>query len=70
MKRKNWIWLAALALTLLLAACTPKEEATDPLVGTLAPDFQLDDALGGQVTLKDYSEAGTPVLLFFHMAVG
>lgn len=33
-----------------------------------APDFSMDDAIGGTVDLTDYS--GDPVLLFFHMADG
>ncbi|MBT3239648.1 MAG: redoxin domain-containing protein [Chloroflexi bacterium] len=33
-----------------------------------APEFTLDNALGGKTSLSDYS--GKPVLLFFHMAVG
>lgn len=70
MKRKNWIWMVSLAIMLLITACAPKTEPADPLVGTRAPDFQLDNALGGQVSLSNYTEQGTPVLLFFHMAVG
>ncbi len=70
MKKKKRIWMAALAVMLLLTAFAPKAEPADPLVGTLAPDFRLDNALGGQVSLSDYTEQGTPVLLFFHMAVG
>lgn len=33
-----------------------------------APDFDLENAIGEKVALDDY--AGTPVLLFFHMADG
>ena len=67
---KKYVWIITLSLILLLTACVPKEDPADPLVGTLAPAFQLDNALGGQVSLSDYTEQGTPVLLFFHMAVG
>ena len=70
MDRKNWIWIISLIVIVLVNACTSKAEPTDPLVGTLAPAFQLDNALGGQVSLNDYTKEGTPVLLFFHMAVG
>ncbi|MBT3190878.1 MAG: redoxin domain-containing protein [Anaerolineae bacterium] len=55
-------------LLLILAACTPQSPPEDSLVGTLAPNFELDNTLGGKTALSDYS--GTPVLLFFHMAVG
>lgn len=34
----------------------------------VAPDFALENAIGGTVALDDYT--GTPVLLFFHMADG
>ena len=70
MYRKNRIWIAALAVIMIVSACAPKATSPDPLVGTRAPGFQLDNALGGQVSLSDYTEQGTPVLLFFHMAVG
>ena len=56
-------------LMLLLAACgTSTAEEPAGVVGMDAPDFTLDDALGGQTSLSDFS--GEPVLLFFHMAVG
>lgn len=55
-------------LSLVFTACSPQGSPADSLVGSTAPDFQLDDALGGQTSLSDYQ--GTPVLLFFHMAVG
>jgi len=54
-------------LIIILAACAPQTSAS-PLLGTTAPEFTLNDALGGQTSLGDY--AGQPVLLFFHMAVG
>jgi hypothetical protein len=55
-------------LSVLLAACgggasTPANTEVRP-----APDFSLSNALGGEVSLSDYS--GEPVFLFFHMAVG
>jgi len=52
-------------LMVFLSACggeTPQTEITP------APDFKLPNALGGDVSLDDYS--GKNVLLFFHMAVG
>jgi cytochrome oxidase Cu insertion factor (SCO1/SenC/PrrC family) len=55
-------------LVLVLTACAPQQVPADSFIKTAAPDFTLDDALGGQTSLADFS--GTPVLLFFHMAVG
>ena len=56
-------------LAILIAGCAPQVSVpANAMVGTTAPDFTLDDALGGQTSLGDY--AGQPVLLFFHMAVG
>jgi len=55
-------------LMVILAACSTQQSADNPQLGTSAPDFTLENALGGQVSLSDYQ--GTPVLLFFHMAVG
>ncbi len=65
-KKTRTILLVILALA--LAACTPPPSTASSLVGTVAPSFELDNALGGKTSLSDYS--GTPVLLFFHMAVG
>lgn len=55
-------------LSIILAACAPQPAPANPLVGVKAPDFELDNVLGSKTTLSEY--AGTPVLLFFHMAVG
>jgi cytochrome oxidase Cu insertion factor (SCO1/SenC/PrrC family) len=67
MKRIRMIFLSLLLF--LLAACgTSTAEEPAGVVGMDAPDFTLDDALGGQTSLSDFS--GEPVLLFFHMAVG
>ena len=66
--KKNLV-LTLLLLAGLLTACGSQgTQATEGLVGTSAPDFTLENALGGQTSLSDYE--GTPVLLFFHMAVG
>ena len=61
---KKLLLLFAL-LVVLLSACGGQSQK----VGTIpAPDFNLPNALGGNVSLKDYN--GKNVLLFFHMAVG
>ena len=67
---KRIIGLAALVMTLALAACGGQavSEPVSPLVGSPAPDFLLEDALGGEIALSDFE--GEPVFLFFHMAVG
>ena len=63
------IFLAVLLfMSLTVSACSGEQTDIPPLVGTEAPDFTLDNALGGQTSLSDYE--GTPVLLFFHMSVG
>ncbi|MEE4252786.1 MAG: redoxin domain-containing protein [Desulfuromusa sp.] len=55
---------------LLITACSQNKEPSESLVGMQAPAFQLDDTRGGRVSLSDYTQRETPVLLFFHMAVG
>ena len=55
-------------LALVLTACSAPSAETSPLVGNVAPNFELENAVGGKTSLAEYS--GTPVLLFFHMAVG
>ena len=67
MRRFGFV-LLSLVLFLLAACGTSTAEETAGVVGMDAPDFTLDDALGGQTSLSDFS--GEPVLLFFHMAVG
>lgn len=59
--------LVIVALTsLLVGACAPQPEIA---VGEKAPEFSLPSAQGTTVSLSDYV-GETPVLLFFHMAVG
>ena len=65
-KKVSAIFLVMLAF--VLAACGSASADASPLVGTVAPDFELENALGGTTSLSEYS--GRPVLLFFHMAVG
>jgi len=65
-RKKMAILLVMLALA--LTACASPSISESPLAGTVAPDFELENALGGKTSLAEYS--GTPVLLFFHMAVG
>jgi hypothetical protein len=57
-----------LLLAVILAACSAQPTTISSLIGTTAPDFQLDNTSGGQTKLSDFQ--GSPVLLFFHMAVG
>ena len=68
MNKKTVSLILISLFVVVLAACSSQPEVESPLVGTTAPDFTLDNALGGQVSLSDYY--GKPVLLFFHMAVG
>jgi len=67
--RKIWLLLTVAALLTLTACGTASDETpAAEIVGMQAPGFTLDNALGGQTSLADYS--GEPVLLYFHMAVG
>lgn len=67
--RKMFVFVLAAALLTLTACGTASDETpAAEIVGTQAPGFTLDNALGGQTSLADYS--GEPVLLYFHMAVG
>ena len=61
-------FVVLLILATSVAGCSAEQPVDQSLLGSTAPDFTLDDALGGQTSLSDYG--GTPVLLFFHMAVG
>ncbi|PKO04417.1 MAG: hypothetical protein CVU41_17215 [Chloroflexi bacterium HGW-Chloroflexi-3] len=63
--RRMILFSIMLFAVIFLAACTSSEET---LIGTTAPNFKLDNTQGGQTTLSEFQ--GTPVLLFFHMAVG
>lgn len=68
MQTRKRYTILLIVLAFILAACGSPPSSASSLVGTVAPDFQLENALGGTTSLSDYS--GTPVLLFFHMAVG
>ena len=67
MNRYN-VFTLLVMLAVFIAGCISQQAQVPALVGSNAPDFILDNALGGQTSLSDYD--GTPVLLFFHMAVG
>lgn len=56
-----------LILSLILASCASPPEPVQ--VGEKAPDFQLQAADDGEVSLSDY-RGRQPVLLYFHMADG
>ena len=68
MKIKETRTILLVMLALILTACASPSAPANPLVGTVAPNFELENTLGGKTSLSEYS--GTPVLLFFHMAVG
>lgn len=70
MHKKKRMWLLIIVSIFLTTACSQDDMAAESLVGTQAPDFQLEDARGGQVSLSDYTQQKRPVLLYFHMAVG
>ena len=66
---RKLISLAILLITvLLLSACSSDNAVDSGLIGTTAPDFTLENTQGGETSLSEFQ--GTPVLLFFHMAVG
>lgn len=58
----------SIILVFLLSACAVQPTSPTSIINTSAPEFQLDNTSGGQTKLSDYQ--GSPVLLFFHMAVG
>jgi len=62
--------LKAILLTtlfgLLLVACGGQDGLN---ISDKAPDFSLPSTSGETISLSDY-EGKTPVLLYFHMAVG
>jgi hypothetical protein len=72
MRRKTinlsmWM-IPILLIVFVLSACSPAV-TEDISSGPTAPDFSLQNALGGTVSLQDYV-GNQPVLLYFHMAVG
>jgi cytochrome oxidase Cu insertion factor (SCO1/SenC/PrrC family) len=67
------LYLLALPLVLLVAACSSGDSATPTpeeriRPGVEGPDFTLPASDGSTVSLADYQ--GRPVLLYFHMAMG
>lgn len=66
-KHSKWFVLFVFA-AVVVSACSPSAPKA-LAVGSEAPDFTLQNALGGTVSLHDYA-GSQPVLLFFHMAVG
>lgn len=67
MKKISLITLV-ITVFIILTGCSPQVSPSALEIGSAAPDFTLDNALGGQTSLADYR--GTPFLLFIHMAVG
>ena len=68
---KKYLYIPLFVMVaLILTGCTSTSQPApeSALIGSAAPEFTLDNALGGKTALSDYD--GTPVLLFFHMAVG
>ena len=55
------------ALVLFATACSPQPR--DLAVGDKAPEFTLPTAQGADVSLSQF-RGRSPVLLYFHMAVG
>lgn len=62
---RTQLLLAVLCFS-LLAACGGNGSLS---TGDPAPDFSLQNALGGTVALDDFQDQ-RPVLLYFHMAIG
>jgi cytochrome oxidase Cu insertion factor (SCO1/SenC/PrrC family) len=68
MSKRILLLIFSIFLLLFITACNSNISSENPLIGTEATTFTLNNTDGGQTSLDDYS--GTPVLLFFHMAVG
>jgi hypothetical protein len=66
--KKVSVLFTLLAIAILFTACFAEQSQNSPLIGSKAPEFSLDNTLGGTTSLSDFD--GTPVLLYFHMAVG
>ena len=65
---KTRLFSLLLLIPLLITACGSGPVPDESTLDTIAPDFTLENALGGQTSLSDFD--GQPVLLYFHMAVG
>ena len=65
---KSTIVVLFISALVILSGCSPQASPHALPIGTTAPVFTLDNALGGRTSLSDYQV--TPVLLYFHMAVG
>ena len=64
--RRSAFVAGVISLSVLLAACASGDRLE---VGDVAPDFTLQEAAGGSVSLTEFRNGG-PALLYFHMAVG
>jgi len=64
--RKLLVTLLLVAVAFGFSACS--SSANDLTVGDEAPDFSLLSANNNEISLHDYE--GSPVLLYFHMAMG
>jgi hypothetical protein len=64
MRTVGWV----LAVSFAIAGCRPSP-AVGLQIGEEAPGFSLPAVGGTQVALSDFTGV-SPVLLFFHMAVG
>ncbi|MFN2304985.1 MAG: redoxin domain-containing protein [Anaerolineales bacterium] len=63
------VWMISLLLLVFVLSACSSDVSDEISTGPTAPDFSLQNALGGTVSLQDYI-GKQPVLLYFHMAVG
>lgn len=66
--KRSFVLTLFVLVAMIGVGCASTRETGSDLLGKEAPDFILENALGGQAALSDYD--GMPVLLYFHMAVG